>query len=165
VRVTDLMGAPSLSGLLRGASINVQLMATSGFAYADDLCVYVDVEPFSTGGLLQIGGFTDLNATQRYFWPNGGSSVVGTTSIGSVQLTSPLAFSSNPGASPRSIWIGNGWGGADSSGTWTGSITLHGVSLVPAPGGLALLALAGGARRNRGRACVAHGPSGIGGRA
>jgi hypothetical protein len=151
-RVTDLMGAPMVSGLLTAATIDVRLDASSGFAYADDLCIYVDVEPFSTGGLLQIGGYSDLGATQRFPWPNGASSTVGTTVVGSVTLANPIAFSLNPGATPRSIWIGNGWGGSGSAATWSGTVTLHGVSLVPAPGAVVILgsaALAGLAGRRR----------------
>jgi hypothetical protein len=151
-RVTELMGAPMVSGLLTAATVDVVLDASSGFAYADDLCIYVDVEPFSMGGLLQIGGNSDLGAAQRFFWPNGASSTVGTTVAGTVTLANPLAFSSNPGATPRSIWIGNGWGGSGSAATWSGTVTLHGISLVPAPSALAILGsavVAGLTRRSR----------------
>jgi hypothetical protein len=47
----------------------------------------------------------------------------------------------------QSIWIGNGYGAAGTSGTWTGTITLIGV--VPAPGAVALLGLAGLTGRRR----------------
>ena len=47
------------------------------------------------------------------------------------------------------IWLGNGYGAAGTSGTWTGSITLVGVNAVPAPGALALLGVAGFAARRR----------------
>ncbi|MFM8639117.1 MAG: hypothetical protein ACKOEL_00560, partial [Planctomycetota bacterium] len=47
-------------GTLTGASINVTLNASTAYTYADDLCVYVDVEPLSTLGKLQIGGFSNL---------------------------------------------------------------------------------------------------------
>ena len=46
-----------------------------------------------------------------------------------------------------SIWIGNGYGAAGTSGTWTGSITLLGVT--PAPGAIALVGLAGLVGRRR----------------
>jgi MYXO-CTERM domain-containing protein len=51
---------------------------------------------------------------------------------------------------PR-VWIGNGYGAAGTSGTWTGTVTLHGVDFVPAPGAAALLGLAGLASRRRRR--------------
>jgi MYXO-CTERM domain-containing protein len=118
------------------------------FTYADDLCVYVDVAPLSTAGFLQVGGFSNLSAAQRYSWPNGGSSAPGTTVIGTVNLTTALAFTGNA-AVDGTIWLGNGYGASGTSGTWTGSITLIGVDAVPAPGAIALLGLAGLAGRRR----------------
>jgi MYXO-CTERM domain-containing protein len=136
------------TGTLTGVSVNATLNASVSFTYADDLCVYVDVAPLSTGGLLQIGGFSNLSAAQRYTWPNGGSSAPGTTVIGTVNLTTALAFTGNA-AVDGTIWLGNGYGASGTSGTWTGSITLIGVDAVPAPGAIALLGLAGLAGRRR----------------
>ena len=140
----------NIVGSLTGASINVTLNASTAYTYADDLCVYVDIEPLSTAGFLQIGGFSNLSAAQRYSWPNGGSSAAGTTSIGTVNLTTALAFTGNK-AVDGTVWVGNGYGAAGTSGTWTGTITLHGINAVavPAPGALALLGLAGLAGRRR----------------
>ena len=134
----------NIVGTLTGASINVTLNASVAYTYADDLCVYVDVEPLSTAGKLQIGGFSNLSAAQRYSWPNGGSSAPGTTSIGSVSLTTALVFTGDK-AVDGTVWIGNGYGAAGTSGTWTGTVTLHGVDAVavPAPGALALVGAAG----------------------
>ena len=142
----------NIVGTLTGASINVTLDASTSFTYADDLCVYVDVLPLGTGGLLQIGGFSNLSAAQRYSWPNGGSSAPGTTSVGTVNLTSALAFSGNA-AVDGTVWIGNGYGAAGTSGTWSGTVTLIGVDAVPvpAPGAMALLGVAGLAARRRRR--------------
>ncbi len=142
----------NIVGTLTGASINVTLNASTAYTYADDLCVYVDVEPLSGGGLLQIGGFSNLNAAQRYSWPNGGSDAPGTTSIGTVNLTTALAFTGDK-AVDGTVWIGNGWGGSGTSGTWTGTVTLFGVDAVPvpAPGAMALLGVAGLAARRRRR--------------
>ncbi len=50
--------------------------------------------------------------------------------------------------SDLNVWIGNGYSFAGSSGTWTGTVTLHGVN-VPAPGAIALLGLAGLTARRR----------------
>ena len=140
----------NIVGTLTGASINVTLDASTNFTYADDLCVYVDIEPLSTGGFLQCGGFSNLSAAQRYSWPNGGSSAVGTTSIGTVNFTTALSFTGDK-AVDGTVWIGNGYGASGTSGTWTGTVTLHGVDAVavPAPGALALLGLAGLAGRRR----------------
>jgi MYXO-CTERM domain-containing protein len=140
----------NIVGTLTGASINVTLNASVAYTYADDLCVYVDIEPLSTAGFLQIGGFSNLSAAQRYSWPNGASNAPGATSIGTVNLTTALAFTGNK-AVDGTVWIGNGYGAAGTSGTWSGTVTLHGVDAVavPAPGAIALLGLAGLAGRRR----------------
>jgi len=146
---SDLSAAyGGFSGTLTGVSVNATLNASVSFTYADDLCIYVDVAPLSTAGFLQVGGFSNLSAAQRYSWPNGGSSAPGTTVIGTVNLTTALAFTGNA-AVDGTIWLGNGYGAAGTSGTWTGSITLIGVDAVPAPGAIALLGLAGLAGRRR----------------
>ena len=138
--------AGSLSGTLTGASIDVTLLSSVSYTYADDLCVYLDSGALSTGGALQIGGFSSLLASQRLIWPNGGSDAPGTTSIGSVTVVSPILFDAT---SDLIVWIGNGYGAAGTSGTWSGTITLHGVDIVPAPGAIALLGLAGLTGRRR----------------
>lgn len=78
-----------MSGSLTAASVNATLNASTSFTYADDLCIYVDALPLSTGGLLQVGGFSNLSAQKRFSWPNGGSSAPGTTVSGTVTLTEP----------------------------------------------------------------------------
>ena len=52
--------------------------------------------------------------------------------------------------STNSVWIGNGYGAAGTSGTWSGTLTLIGVTEnVPAPGAIALVGLAGLVGRRR----------------
>jgi len=146
---SDLTAAyGGFTGTLTGVSVNATLNASVSFTYADDLCVYVDPAPLSTGGLLQVGGFSNLSAVQRLSWANGGSSAPGTTVIDSKAVN---AITFNGSASDPIIWVGNGYGASGTSGTWTGSITLIGVNAIPAPGALALLGVAGlaGARRRR----------------
>jgi hypothetical protein len=143
--LNEAYAAGTLTGTLTGASINVTLNASTNYTYADDLCVYVAPAPLATGGLLQCGGFSNLNATQRYSWPNGGASAPGTTSIGTVNFTTGIDMAANPS---QVIWIGNGYGSA-ASGTWSGTITLIGVTAVPVPGAFALLGLAGLTDRRR----------------
>ena len=142
---TEAYTAGSLSGTLTGASVNVTLNASTNYTYADDLCIYVAGSPLALGGLLQCGGFSNLNATQRYSWANGGSDAANTPVSGTVNFTTGIDMGANP---TMSIWIGNGYGFAGTSGTWTGTITLIGVS-VPAPGAIALLGLAGLTGRRR----------------
>jgi hypothetical protein len=134
------------TGTLTGVSVNATLNASTSFTYADDLCVYVDIAPLGTGGLLQVGGFSNLGASQRLSWANGGSSAPGTTVIDSKSVN-PIVFGGS--AADAKIWLGNGYGAAGTSGTWTGSITLIGVNAVPAPGAIALVGLAGLAGRRR----------------
>ena len=133
----------SLSGTLTGATVNATLNASTNYTYADDLCVYVAGSRLALGGALQCGGFTSLSATQRYSWANGSSDAPGTPVTGTVNFTTGL----NMTGSSNSIWIGNGYGAAGTSGTWTGSITLLGVT--PAPGAIALVGLAGLVGRRR----------------
>lgn len=145
---TQIFAPGDLTGTLTGAEINVTLNASVAETYADDLCIYLDPLPLSTGGALQIGGFSNLGAAQRYFWPNGGSDVPGTTSIGSVTLSTPI----NMTGSPLAVWLGNGYGATGTSGTFSGSITLVGVDVIPAPGAAALLGLGGLVATRRRRA-------------
>lgn len=139
---------PLATGTLTGVSVNATLNASINDTFADDLTIYVDVLPLSGGGALQVGGFSGLGAVERRFWANGGSDVAGTTVIDTVTLNTPLVFNGNS-ADPV-IWLGNGYGNATTSGTWTGSVTLIGLTAVPTPGAAALMglgALAAGRRR------------------
>ena len=142
---TEAYAAGSLSGTLTGATVNATLNASTAYTYADDLCVYVAGSPLALGGALQCGGFSNLNATQRYGWANGASNAPGTPVTGTVNFTTGL----NMTGSTNSVWIGNGYGAAGTSGTFTGSITLLGVTAVPAPGAIALVGLAGLVGRRR----------------
>ena len=141
----EAYAAGSLTGTLTGASVNAVLNASTNYTYADDHCIYVAGSPLALGGMLQCGGFSNLNATQRYSWANGGSDAANTPVSGTVNFTTGINMAANP---TMSIWIGNGYGAAGTSGTWTGTITLIGVS-VPAPGAIALLGLAGLTGRRR----------------
>ena len=142
---TEAYTAGGLSGTLTGATVNATLNASTLYTYADDLTVYVAGSPLAFGGALQCGGFSNLNAGQRYSWANGASSAPGTTVTGTVNFTTGI----NMTGSTNSVWIGNGYGGSGTSGTFTGSITLLGVSAVPAPGAIALVGLAGLVGRRR----------------
>ena len=142
----EAYAAGSLTGTFTGASVNAVLNASTAYTYADDLCIYVAGSPLALGGMLQCGGFSNLNATQRYSWANGGSNAPGTPVSGTVNFTTGIDMAANP---TMSVWIGNGYGAAGTSGTWSGTITLIGVNAVPAPGAIALLGLVGLAGRRR----------------
>jgi len=137
----------SFTGTLTAVSINATLTASVNYTYADDLSIYVDAAPFGWGGLLQVGGFSILNANDRYSWPNGGSSSPGTTAIGTINLTTPITFSPTSYAD-MSIWIGNGYGASGTSGTWSGTLTLQGLerasaAAVPEPSNSLVLGVFG----------------------
>lgn len=132
--------AAPVYGTLTGVSVNATLDASVNLTYADDLTIYVDVLPLSVGGLLQVGGFSGLSAAERHFWANGNGSAPGTTVIDTVTLTTPLTFS---GVASTVIWLGNGYGDTTAAGTWTGTVTLIGLSNtapVPEPQSWALFA-------------------------
>lgn len=128
----------TLTGTLTGVSINATLTASTNFTYADDLTVYVANVPLATGGALQVGGFSNLGAAQKILWANGGSELPGTV-VNDTQAVNPI----NIGASSFAIYLGNGYGAAGTSGTWTGTVTLIGVDIIPAPGAVALLGMGG----------------------
>ena len=142
---TEAYVAGSLSGTLTGLTVNATLNASVAFTYANDLCVYVAGSPLAGGGLMQCGGSSDLKATERYFWGNGDEDAPGTLLFGGRNFTTGL----NMTGSTNSVWIGNGYVAAGTSGNWTGSITLLGVNAVPAPGAIALVGLAGLVGRRR----------------
>jgi hypothetical protein len=137
----DALGLGPVVGTLTGVSVNAVLDAAVDFTYANDLTIYVDELPLSTGGLLQVGGFSNLSAAERYIWVDGGSDAPGTPVVESYTLLAPLSFTG--GASDPAIWLGNGYGAAGTSGTWTGSITLTGIAPIPEPSTWLLMALGG----------------------
>ena len=127
-----------LTGTLTGVGVDVVLTGSENFTWADDFTILVT----DAGGLaLQAGGFTDQGAMERISWANGASGDDGTTCIDAQDLAMPIA-------APFSVSIGNGYN-PGGNGTWNGTFTLFGVNLVPAPGALALLGMAGLAGRRR----------------
>jgi PEP-CTERM motif-containing protein len=125
-----------LTGTLTGVGVDVVLTNASGFTWADDFTILFDSEGGLTAPLLQVGGFSDAGALQRFSWSHGSSGVDGTTVIEIVNSFSPI--------DPFSVYIGNGYA-SGGPGTWNGNFTLFGVdavdSAVPAPATLALFGL------------------------
>ena len=149
----EAFAAGTLTGTLTAVTANATLDASVNETAANALCVYMNPSPLTWfSGLLQVGGLSNLYATHRLFWTNGASSEPGTVVSSTRFLATGIDMAANP---TQSIWVGNAKNSnsADSSGTWTGTITLVGVDLapVPAPGAVALLGLAGaiGGRRRR----------------
>ena len=109
------------------------------FTYCDDLCILIANEDF-TEVVLQIGGYSIISP-EYYTWDQGGSSAAGTLGGGSGTLSTAID------ATGYYAYIGNGYGGGG-IGDWTGSVQLTG-SVIPAPGALAMLGLAGLCARRR----------------
>jgi hypothetical protein len=123
-------GADTVYGTLTSVSVDATLDASGYYTWASDLTIYVTPLPLAAGGLLQVGGYSDTGATEQHSWANGDASAPGTTVIDTVALNTPITFTGSP--SDVTIWLGNGYGSGDAS-TWTGSITLTGLSLTPLP--------------------------------
>ena len=139
----EFAGDGELNGVLTGATINIVMTAWTNYTYADDLCIYLDTAPtFTVGGALQIGGLNTFDAEERYALPTQQR-----TSMREITFATPIDIS----AGNLKLWIGNGYGGETTTGTWNGTITLHGLSGIPAPGPIALLGLAGIVGRKRRR--------------
>lgn len=153
----DLAGA--VSGTLTSVSVNAVLNASTLHTYANDLTLYVGPAALAAGGPLQVGGFSSLDAAEWRSWSNGASAAAGTSLTGSVLLATPLSFGGT--ATDLVVRLGNGYADLSASGSWSGSITLNGLTTVAAPvpepsslllaalGGLAVAGVAGVARRRR----------------
>ena len=136
---SELFASGALTGTLTGVGVDLVLTGSENFTWADDFTIMVFDD--SSNALLQAGGFTDQGALERIGWANGASGDDGTTCIDAQDLASPID-------SPFFVRIGNGYN-PGGNGTWNGTFTLFGVNLVPAPGALALLGVAGLAGRRR----------------
>ena len=111
------------------------------FTWCDDLCVLIANEDLSDLHV-QIGGYSDFGATNRFTWAEGSSGDAGTNGGGTIDT-------GTINVDGYYVWIGNGYGGGG-NGDWSGAIDLNGsIDYVPAPGALALLGLAGLAGRRR----------------
>ena len=135
---TTLVNGADVSGTLTGVTADFVLyQAGDGLTWADDLTVLI-------GGAVQIGGFSDQGTLNPYAWGTGSSGTAGTL------VQTSFAIDPNVDVTGLDISLGNGYN-AGGNGYWTGSITLEGITVVPAPGAIALLGLGGlVARRRRG---------------
>jgi len=133
-----------LVGTLTGVTIDAILVAPGlNFTWASDLAVLISTDTLDPPYYAQIGGFSVIPGVLEYTdGLNGFSGAAGTVVSYSYDLLSPLEMSD------KAVWLGNGYSfGGD--GVWSGTVTLHGVSQIPAPGAFALLGLAGLVARRR----------------
>lgn len=127
-----------LGGTLTGISIQATLMAGTDLTFASDLStvIVMDLENPALGFPLQVGGYNDFGADEYTEWETGQSADAGVMVSETYFLKTPLAISA------FQVWLGNGYidgstAGAN-TGTWSGTVTLLGVS-VPDPMGLAAM--------------------------
>ena len=135
----ETFAAGELTGTLTGVGVDVVITNAENFTWSNDFMIAVQDDAGNL--LLQAGGFSDFGGLETIVWANGGSGDDGTQTIDSQSLSIPLN-------APFSVSIGNGYA-QGGNGTWNGTMTLFGVNLVPAPGALALLGMAGLAGRRR----------------
>lgn len=116
------LGALPAGALLQSISVNAILTQAVGNTYASDLTFYMgaiapDFDDFTPGGgVLQVGGDSNLGTPNRLFWDNGYNNVIGTPVTGFINLSylNLVLSNSNP-------FVGCGW---QQGGAWTGSITI-----------------------------------------
>ncbi len=113
-----------LTGSLTGVSVNAALVGRTGTTLADDLCVYVQQGELTFSGLLQCGGAVNLNATHCLAWPNGHSGEPDARTLGTLAAPTAVDFAT----ADLRVWLGSGVSAPGAMGTWTGTVTLHGVS-------------------------------------
>jgi len=135
----------NLSGTLTGVTINMTLTASSAGTLtspeADDFAFLVHTDPLSEDnlGALQIGGsFINYStAPTQLTWGtgNGDSQTIGTQITGPISLTSAIAFSGDEAVDGK-VWVGYGYDdfGSNSTGTWDGTLILHGLTAIPISG-------------------------------
>jgi uncharacterized protein (TIGR03382 family) len=147
--LTAFTGEGDLTGMLTGATINIVMTAWTNYTYADDLCIYLSTaSDFSEAGAVRLGGlggFGSVDAVTNYGLP-----MQERRRARSIEFTTPIDASNGK----LRLWIGNGFGGATTTGTWNGTIVLHGLSGlngVPTPGSIALLGLSAAVLRRRRR--------------
>jgi hypothetical protein len=152
-----IMGQPAgmLIGTLTSVQANFVLNSQTGGVWSSDLGIFVtpqnSVQLAANGGagVYQAGGFNNWGSTQYSAWGTGNSGVAGTPTSTTLNLATPITFNGN--ASDPNVFISHLWN-SNSTGNWSGSITLHGVEVVPEPASMALLSAGFGAvvlRRRR----------------
>lgn len=116
-------------GTLTSVTINAVLDNSALETYANDLTVYITANgDINSTGLLQIGGYDDLYASQSFLWANGDSEEPGTPVSGTINLTTPINFD----GTTYTVWLGNAYFEEGAGGIWSGTLTLNGLTEVTA---------------------------------
>jgi len=116
--VFSLYSEVALEGALNGAFGDF-VMNEEGvnWTYCDDFTVLVATADLSEV-LVQIGGWSDTGAANRFAWPEGGSTAAGPGG-GLVE------FGMDIDVTGYYIFLGNGYSGGGEN-SWTGTVTLYG---------------------------------------
>jgi|GEM_PF-5564847 len=137
-QVENLAGAggTAVFGVLTGVTVSATLIDNpvapgSDTAQANDLMLLV--QDIGSVFQLQIGGTDPLpySTLQQHAWANGNSAALNTPVSGFVAVTNTHPFLFGDPITGLTLLVGNG--SAADNGTWTGSITLHGLQLAPVP--------------------------------
>lgn len=131
--VNQLSEPGDIVGTLTSITLSAILDASLAETYADDLTILVTSDAnldANTVVVFQGGGYSNFGALEKKTWANGASEDPGTEVSGTINLTNPINFTANP---DYIIWIGNGYTGAGSQGTWSNiNVLFDGVSLAGA---------------------------------
>ena len=113
-----------VGSILRKIETNVVLEATDADNYANDLAFLVDPTPGTPGGDYSMGicSSDHFGATLELGWANGGSGPP--TGITDTQTDADWSSLGDIDLNTSGVFLGNGYGGPTTGGTWSGTITL-----------------------------------------
>ena len=134
-----------LDGALAGMGVSTDFTNLGGWTWAGDLLITI-TDP--NGNSIEFGGF---DVTQGFASAGDFPSSWDSSSSGAYAHNASLASFGLGGSGTWAIGVYDGYTGGSETDNWIGIINLEGVELVPAPGALALLGLAGLAGRRRRR--------------
>jgi len=145
---SQLVTHPGLVGTLTSVTAtDIQMSAQTGGVWASDLGIMVSnqtsVNTTANGGagFFQVGGFNSFGAAKYQAWGAGNSTSLNLPFSATITLGTPITFNGNAG--DPNILLGHLWN-SNSNATWSGSITLNGVSAIPEPSAFLALAVCGG---------------------
>jgi hypothetical protein len=114
-----LYDADPLMGSFSGAVGDFTMLYDGlNYTWCDDLCLLIANADLSEV-LVQVGGFSNTGALNRFSWPDGSSSAGGTVGGGSVD------FGGDIDVTGYYLYLGNGYS-SGGDGVWTGSIQMLG---------------------------------------
>jgi hypothetical protein len=113
--------------ILRSIAINSRLEATDNENFASDFAVLLDPTPGSPGGDFSVeisNGETSFGGTVQLDWPASANSGVVGTVLADTKTDATWAAVAPIDLATTGLFLGNGYGGPTTGGTWSGTITL-----------------------------------------